>query len=310
MRHLDAIRLCCLLLGACWLCGCLPLPDQESEEKNPLILDARAKKSAYNFQGAVASLEKALEANPRLALAHWELGLIFCQHLSDPAGAIYHFNKLLKLQPGWRHAETARQKIRDCQVEIAKSVPLGPQLPAFQQQFDRMVSRVHDTDKELNQLRVTNQTLHMYVQQLRAENAQLREALRTASAASAASALPATTAASGALIAAAQPRPPSETQQSNRAASGPDPARSAPVSPRPNAAVNPSSDERRPLVSTSSAPAVPAPRSYLQYTVRRGETMSTIARRYGLPLRTLLSANPNVNPNRLNVGQVIRIPAT
>jgi len=299
-----------LLLGACWLCGCLPLPDQESEEKNPLILDARAKKSAYNFQGAVASLEKALEANPRLALAHWELGLIFCQHLSDPAGAIYHFNKLLKLQPGWRHAETARQKIRDCQVEIAKSVPLGPQLPAFQQQFDRMVSRVHDTDKELNQLRVTNQTLHMYVQQLRAENAQLREALRTASAASAASALPATTAASGALIAAAQPHPPSETQQSNRAASGPDPARSAPVSPRPNAAVNPSSDERRPLVSTSSAPAVPAPRSYLQYTVRRGETMSTIARRYGLPLRTLLSANPNVNPNRLNVGQVIRIPAT
>ncbi len=283
------------------------MPDQETEEKNPLIVDARAKKSAYNFQGAVASLEKALEANPRLALAHWELGLIFCQHLSDPAAAIYHFNRLLKLQPQWRHAETARQKIRDCQVEIAKSVPLGPQLPAFQQQFDRMVSRVHDTEKEINQLRVTNQTLYMHVQQLRAENAQLREALR---AASAASALPATTAASGAPIATAQPRPPSETQQSSRAATGPDPARSVWVPTLPNAGVNPLSDVRRPLVSAPSAPAVPAPRGYLQYTVRRGETMSTIARRYGLPLRTLLSANPNINPNRLNVGQVIRIPAT
>jgi len=43
------------------------LPDQDSEEKNPLILDARAKKDAYNLQGAIASLEKALEANPRLA---------------------------------------------------------------------------------------------------------------------------------------------------------------------------------------------------------------------------------------------------
>jgi len=309
VRHLDAIRLCCLLLGACWLSGCLPLPDQESEEKNPLILDARAKKAAYNFQGAVASLEKALEANPRLALAHWELGLILCKDLSDPAGAIYHFNRLLKLRPEWRHAETARQRIRDCQVEIAKSVPLGPQLPAFQQQFDRMVSRVHDMDKEINLLRVTNQTLHMHVQQLWAENTQLREALRTASAAAAAPALPPTTTASGAPIAAAQPRPPSETQQSNRAVPGPDPTLSASASTRPNAAVNPLSDARRPSVSVSSASAVPAPRGYLQYTVRKGETMSTIARRYGLPLRALLSANPNINPNRLNVGQVIRIPA-
>ncbi len=64
VRLLEAIRACVWLLGCCWLCGCLPLPDQDSEEKNPLILDARAKKDAYNLQGAIASLEKRSKPIP------------------------------------------------------------------------------------------------------------------------------------------------------------------------------------------------------------------------------------------------------
>ena len=47
------------------------------------------------------------------------------------------------------------------------------------------------------------------------------------------------------------------------------------------------------------------------YTVQRGDTMYLIARRYGIPLQTLINANPQIsNPNLIQIGQVISIPNT
>ena len=124
-----------LLLSLC-LSGCSPFLDSDSEEKNPLVGDGLAKKAAYNYQGAVESFEKALEGNPRLARPHWELGLLYSQNVPDPAAAIYHFQRLLKLRPDWRQADTARQFINAATIELAKSAPLGPQTPHMQQQLD------------------------------------------------------------------------------------------------------------------------------------------------------------------------------
>jgi LysM repeat protein len=45
-----------------------------------------------------------------------------------------------------------------------------------------------------------------------------------------------------------------------------------------------------------------------QYTVREGDTFSVIAKRFDLTQQELQNANPNVNPDRLSIGQVIRIP--
>jgi LysM repeat protein len=273
-----------------WLCGCLPLPDHDSEEKNPLIVDARAKKTAYNFQGAVASLEKALEGNPRLALAHWELGLLFCQQVQDPAAAIYHFRKLLKLRPEWRHAETARQKIKDSQIELAKSVPLGPQVPAIQQQFDALIGKVHEMEKEASQLRTANQGLRLQLQQVLTENAQLKDQWRGYAAA-----------ASNGTMQAGSP----VAASSNRVAAG-QPSPGLPSAP-PSRMVLPDrrAEARRPIPSPPGSASV----AYRQHTVKSGETMIRIAQRYGVKLRTLILANPNINPERLKVGQVVRIPA-
>lgn len=46
------------------------------------------------------------------------------------------------------------------------------------------------------------------------------------------------------------------------------------------------------------------------HTVKSGETPSLIARRYGVKLDALLSANPNLDPRRLRVGQTVRIPSS
>lgn len=47
---------------------------------------------------------------------------------------------------------------------------------------------------------------------------------------------------------------------------------------------------------------------YVQHRVARGETMSHIAERYGVSLSVLRSANPEVSPRRMRVGQRLIVP--
>ncbi len=56
---------------------------------------------------------------------------------------------------------------------------------------------------------------------------------------------------------------------------------------------------------TSGAPADASPRFH---TVRSGDTFDAIAKRYGVSITALRSANPGVRPRRLQVGQKVRIP--
>lgn len=44
------------------------------------------------------------------------------------------------------------------------------------------------------------------------------------------------------------------------------------------------------------------------YTIRRGDTMSDVAAKFGVGLRQLLSLNGNVDPKSIRVGQRIRVP--
>jgi len=44
------------------------------------------------------------------------------------------------------------------------------------------------------------------------------------------------------------------------------------------------------------------------YTIRSGDTLYAIARRYNISLNDLLQANPGIDPARLRIGQVICIP--
>jgi len=59
--------------------------------------------------------------------------------------------------------------------------------------------------------------------------------------------------------------------------------------------------------ATAPAPAQPTP-SGQTYTVRRGDTLSGIARRYGASTWALAQANSIRNPSFIYVGQVLRIP--
>jgi len=70
-------------------------------------------------------------------------------------------------------------------------------------------------------------------------------------------------------------------------------------------------EEPPPPEPTSTPPPAPSPTpSSLgqTYTVQSGDIPETIAARFGITTEALLAANPGVNPNNLQVGQVLIIP--
>jgi LysM repeat protein len=74
------------------------------------------------------------------------------------------------------------------------------------------------------------------------------------------------------------------------------------------------SDERRATASAEvepSRPTEPATTTTLgpvNYQVRRGDTLTVIARRFGVSIETIVAANQLANQDSLTEGQVLRIP--
>jgi LysM repeat protein len=77
--------------------------------------------------------------------------------------------------------------------------------------------------------------------------------------------------------------------------------------PPTNAVARPTPDQ--PAIANTnrsgSATAAIRPRTH---TVASGETAVSIARKYGVKLSALETANPSMNPTRIRVGQVLNIP--
>lgn len=65
---------------------------------------------------------------------------------------------------------------------------------------------------------------------------------------------------------------------------------------------------RAPVPTTTTATAITGPRP-TRHVVRKGETLSSIARQYGVSLDSLLAANRLADADRIHVGQELRVPA-
>ena len=53
---------------------------------------------------------------------------------------------------------------------------------------------------------------------------------------------------------------------------------------------------------------MPYLKGYTTYTVRRGDTLYNIAQKFGTDLRRILTANPTVDPQNLQIGSVVYVP--
>lgn len=119
--------------------GCSPTAETRLEEQqNSHYQAGKDKLSALDYQGAIESFERAVEDNPRSALAHFELGVLFEQHANDCAAALYHYNKALKLRPHDYPAENIRQRIPGCKQELLKADSLAIINPSALRETERL----------------------------------------------------------------------------------------------------------------------------------------------------------------------------
>src|SRR5579859_3311497 len=123
MTRFSRARRCAIGFLLClglWGCGDNTL----DEEKEPHFIKGRNLVMQGDFEGAIGSFEKALAINPRSAAAHFELAVLFESHDkgNDPAAAIYHFERFLKIRPGSPRADLVRQEINACKMDIAKTI--------------------------------------------------------------------------------------------------------------------------------------------------------------------------------------------
>src|SRR5947199_3910381 len=135
--------------------GCSPSGESGlDEEKESNYLVGRSRKSAQNYTGAIEAFEQALEANPRSAAAHLELGLIYYQNVTTHwARAIYHFEKYLELRPRANNADLIRQNLDYCKLALAKEVPYTPNNDLVRKEVERVNRDNTDLRQQVEQLK-------------------------------------------------------------------------------------------------------------------------------------------------------------
>ena len=148
-------RLLTLATLAFWLSGCVPVSDSPAdEEKDPHYLAGKNRLNGMDYDGAIAAFENALVSNPKSAAAHLELGLLYEEKKSSYATAIHHYEKHLELRPDSNMAETIKQRIYSCKLDLARTVPLALVIPKVQDEMRRLYATNADLHKVIEQLKV------------------------------------------------------------------------------------------------------------------------------------------------------------
>ena len=139
MSRLSAKVYCAVIIlaGVC-LSGCFPGNESHvDEEKDPHFLSGRSLVASQDYKKAVDEYEQAVEANPRSASAHLELGWLYDEKIKDYPAAIYHYQKHLALRPDSDRLTEIKDRIRGCKRAIAET-ELLPNSQGLQQKLAKL----------------------------------------------------------------------------------------------------------------------------------------------------------------------------
>jgi len=153
---------CALAIFVCAaLNGCMP-PNQSQmdDEKEPHFIEGKRAVNSMDYNGAIDEFEKAVEANPRNASAHFELGWLYEEKATepDPAAAIYHYQQFLKLRPTADTADAVKLRIVNCKQDLAKAVLPLPSSPGVQHDMEQLIQENKQLRAEVEQWRAYYQT--------------------------------------------------------------------------------------------------------------------------------------------------------
>ena len=258
--------------GLVWLTGCDRLGGGPgSEQRETSFVEGQNFAIQGQKEKAISSFEQAVLANPSNASAHLALGDLYYGQL-EFIDAAYHYHRYVQLMErrGQRPDISAGDNLRNCEMQMAIK-------------FSRELSR-QQNDLEIENLRRQITEKEGTIQQLRTELLQRSPTNQVAIAAAGGGA-------SGR----------STTSDPNPASRGVTQPPTGPVEP----VLGGGSTNRPPTGGVAERPRAATGRSH---AVRSGETPSIIARKYGVTVKALMAANPGVNPNRLKVGTVLKLP--
>ena len=147
-----------ILLGA-GLAGCVPGGNGAKDEQHEAhYLQGRKLTGQMDYDGAIDAFEKALQVNPRSASAHFELALLDEGQAHDPAAAVYHYQRFLKLcAHNDSRADQARDHLNLCMMELVRSASSLVILPpSAQSSLEKLAQENRDLKARLAQLELAN----------------------------------------------------------------------------------------------------------------------------------------------------------
>jgi tetratricopeptide (TPR) repeat protein len=137
-----------LIVVATFFSGCSQQVTRldERDFRDPLIRKAQSKIRQGDKDGAILSLNKALERRPDLAQAHLELALLYDDYKKDYVGAIYHYQRYLELRPAAQKRRLIEDLIRKAKMSFAASVS---------EQFPETGKKMQALEEENRRLKVS-----------------------------------------------------------------------------------------------------------------------------------------------------------
>ena len=88
--------------------------------------------------------------------------VLYEEKVPDPAAAIYHYKRYLKLNPNASNADNIKQRIEGCKQQLAADVMGLPSSSAAQQQLEKLVEQNRDLLQQVDQLQDTVRQWNAY----------------------------------------------------------------------------------------------------------------------------------------------------
>jgi tetratricopeptide (TPR) repeat protein len=254
--------------------GCTPPPGTGSA--NPVeryIKSGQEQARRNDFTGALAAFNKALALDFDNASVHYELAGLYDNDLNAPEKALYHYTRVLEINPDYRWADIIKDRLPGLRMRVSSgSIPMVP---------------CPELEKEIVDLHRTLAEKNVELQHQVDQNQDLRRQLRVLQVQAPTTSQPAQ------RLTQTDPR---QNRQRNPIPPADTETTSAPT-PNPNT-TRATRDES--AENTSRFPYAP-PKS-IRYTVLRGDTLYSLGKRYGVGHQKILQANPGLVATDIKVG--------
>ncbi|MCW5558476.1 MAG: LysM peptidoglycan-binding domain-containing protein [Verrucomicrobiae bacterium] len=274
----------------------------------------------FRFQGqtnrAIQSFERALHVNPSNVQAHMAIADLF-YGTEDFTSAAYHYRRSKRLleERGGKPDQTLLGLIESCDLQLAVRFSDRLMRQQTDAQLDELRQKLAERDDTIVRLQYEIRRLQPLANGSPA-TLQVPTPTPTPTLAERPQQALVQTPPQTSIRPPVQPVQPVQTptqtsiQTSSSAPRVVDPGGATRNQPRtastPTSAI--SAARTAPAPTSSSTSAKPASR-LRSYTVRRGDTLASIARRAGITIKALMDANPRLVPTRMRPGQTIQVPS-